>query len=299
VTHAVLSRIVSFGIGIFGTGSGGRGPSLIAGDTVTCSNVGGGQKGLDLSQNKFVVENNLITGCRSGVYASNLKSGTVVHHNTVRLPYDGILIDQGYLDTATVKVDSNAVSGASNAGVAQSNYGRLTMTGNNIRNNLYGVYAPNPSGHVHQLHANAFVGNTSSGVYTSSDSVSATNNWWGGTGDGGACTTGADCVSLHVDTTGHLGAEPPGLPPLAPPVLAAAPRVTTLATTTAPPGAGTRPARHEHRSKPAKVTTTATPARATPIQQQIDRRSAAEARRAQRDERRAARREQLSQGHAR
>jgi len=142
----------------------------------------------------------------------------------------------------TALLDSNAVSGADSAAI-QIDGGGLVMTGNNIQNNAgYGLYIPFATGFDHQAHGNAFKANALFAIYTPSDSVDASGNWWGVDGGVSPGGPGADSVSGHTgDLTPLLAA--PSVPPLAPKVVlasAATVEVTTSAVTAAIQRTGTR-----------------------------------------------------------
>ena len=294
VTHAVLSRIVSSGIAVYGAGSGGWGPSLLAGDTISCASVAGGQKGLDIGYNKFAVENNLITGCKEGLYVYRAGLGTVVRGNTVRVPVlNGITINQ-YVDSFTVRVDSNGVSEADTSAVRVLN-GRVVMSKNYLAGNTrYGLYIPTaayPAYAPFQVHQNAFVGNALYGVYVASDTVDADNNWWGA--DAQPCFSGADCAAGRVDSTAHLAAAPGGLPTLAPPAAAAPSAISSPAQAVPIGPPAVRPARAAKQARPAAAVGTrpaGTPERAARIEHARERREAAQARRIEHEGQREAKR---------
>jgi parallel beta-helix repeat protein len=162
-----------------------------------------------------------------GIALSNSAYLARIERNTLRrMRGAGIAIAQGS-DTATVVVDSNAVSAADTAAVRLTT-GKLLMRGNNVRNNpRYGVQITSSLGAIHQIHGNAFQGNGLYAVLSPSDSVDATGNWWGVDGALPG-TAGADSVSGRVNGTSPLAGEPAGLLPLAPPVVAAAPQATAV-----------------------------------------------------------------------
>ena len=99
------------------------------------------------------------------------------------------------------------------------------MTGNNIQNNAqYGLNVPFSTGITHQAHGNAFKGNALFAIYTPSDSVGASSNWWGVNGQQPG-VGGADAVSGRTGDLTPLAAAP-SVPPLAPkvPLTSAMPR---------------------------------------------------------------------------
>jgi hypothetical protein len=137
--------------------------------------------------------------------------------NTLRRVH-GAAIAITQFDTATVVLDTNAISAADTAAVRVTQ-GSLTMRGNNVRNNAIDGVRIEEYFWTYRIHGNAFKGNGRYAVVDNSAlaTVDADSNWWGANGiqPGGV---GADSV-LGVTDTLPLAAEPTGLPPLAPPVL--------------------------------------------------------------------------------
>ncbi|HXI33295.1 MAG TPA: NosD domain-containing protein, partial [Gemmatimonadales bacterium] len=218
-TDNVLTRISAQGFQLQAfSGTGVQ--AVIARDSVTCT--GATARGIDVTGFPFVLEDNYLSGCYLGVYEQRALPGSVVRRNTVRGAVDGITVNQ--LDTVTVRVDSNGVSGASDAAVARVNGGRVAMTHNNISGNVYGVYLSLPSygGPVRDdLHDNSFTGNSSYAVYSAYDTVNAQQNWWG-LSTGSHSGPGSDSAFGYVDTTNFLSGPPVNLPGLAPRFLATA-----------------------------------------------------------------------------
>ncbi|MBI4502686.1 MAG: right-handed parallel beta-helix repeat-containing protein [Gemmatimonadetes bacterium] len=292
VSNAVLTRIQNRGLSINPPGGiSGRGPTVLAGNTVTCNNNAGTGRAIDYGYGRYVVQNNMVTGCYYGIYAALVKSGSVLSHNTVRNAYYGITIDQP--DTVTVRVDSNAVSGSTSAGVYQLGSAHLFLTGNNVQNNSYGLYLPYSTGlFVHQVHENAFVGNASYGIIASYDTVAASRNWWG-LATGANSGPGADNTSGRIGTDTALAAAPSGLPPLAPAV-ALAPAVPSTVTAPQAPERSARPrpakASKVRPAMRAPAIPTVSPERAARIQRSSTARAAHEAKDAERRQEREARR---------
>ena len=173
--------------------------------------------------------------------------------NAIRRPRsNGIVVDQ--LDTATVFVDSNAVSVADSVAVRLFN-GRFDLQGNNIRNNRGDGVRLETYGGPHEMHGNAFKGN---GGYAANDNygestTNADGNWWGADGQppGGP---GADSARGIYDNA-PLASEPTGLPPLAPPagIMATRPVASALPAASSVQAAvvpvGTSPGRHPTRAE--------------------------------------------------
>jgi len=141
----------------------------------------------------------------------------------------GILIDHS--GSALIVMDSNAVSTIDSAGVRIS-IGQVSMTGNNIRNNLRNGVEFATSGGANDLHGNALQGN---GLYAVANlidaNVNADGNWWGA--PAGPNTPGADSTFGPVGDAAPL-ASPPTVPSLSAPLpLHAA--VVRAPTYTAPP----------------------------------------------------------------
>lgn len=225
---------------------------------------------------------------QGGVALLDSRYAARIERNTLRRVHgSAITISQG--DTATVVVDSNAVSAADTAAVRLT-AGNLLMRGNNVRNNLrHGVQITSSGGGIHQIHGNAFKGNALYAVLSPSDSVDASGNWWGvdaalpGTG-------GADSVSGRVNGTSPLPAEPAGLLPLAPPVVAAAPHATAVRLSAA---ASARPEARAKVERPAPVSRPPRPpkmVKGMPLESQAGARAAGRARAIEWEKEREARR---------
>ncbi len=226
---------------------------------------------------------------QGGVALLDSRYAARIERNTLRRVHGGAAISISQGDTATVVVDSNAVSAADTAAVRLT-AGNLLMRGNNIRNNLrHGVQIASSAGGIHQIHGNAFKGNGLYAVLSPSDSADASGNWWGvdaalpGTG-------GADSVSGRVNGTSPLPAEPAGLLPLAPPVVAAAPHATAVRL---PAAASVRPEARAKVERPAPVSRPPRPSKtvkAMPLESQADARAAGRARAIEWEKEREARR---------
>jgi len=237
--------------------------------------------------------------------------------NTVRRSAGaGIAVDQqeyNYhpFDTATIFVDSNAVSVSDTAAVRMGN-GLLSMRHNNIRNNVRdGVFFLYSNG-THILRDNAFQGNGLYAVNNGADgSVDADTNWWGVD----AMPPGAPGTdsALIANDNAPLSASPANLLPPAPPVFRPAAPLAALRAT-APTAAasatqGPRPARaarpspapraaEARRTLPGErgqVQATRAAAAATRAREREVRRQALEAQRAARDSTVAARLAQSQQ----
>ncbi|GBD31481.1 hypothetical protein HRbin33_00440 [bacterium HR33] len=147
-------------------------------------------------------------------------------------------IDVTVTDTATVLVDSNAVSGTGYAGI-QLYYVQGSVTGrrNNIAGNaLDGILNVGTSGPRSFTLGKFNSGGVGNGRYAvnSSAPFDATQNWWGSaSGAGGQFGSGlanADSVSsAQVDVSSPLTAEPSEPPPLSSPPIAAALSASPLA----------------------------------------------------------------------
>jgi hypothetical protein len=162
-----------------------------------------------------------------GISLGQVTYGARVVGNTLRRMHGaGVSINQS-TDTATAKVDSNAVSAADTAAVRVL-AGNLTMTGNNIQNNVRDGLSILPLYGVYSVHSNAFKGNGRYAVASTSNStVDATQNWWGVDGGVPPGQAGADSVSGIIDASAPLSTAPSGLPALAPPPLIASAAAAT------------------------------------------------------------------------
>ena len=148
------------------------------------------------------------------LYGGTLYQARIAGNTLRRVRGAAIAINQ--FDSATVVLDTNAVSVADTAAVRVTQ-GSVTMRGNNIRNNAMDGVRIDDSYGTHRIQGNAFKGNALYAVNNDgSATVDITGNWWGvnGTAPGGL---GADSVRFAGTDTLPLAAEPPGLPPLAPP----------------------------------------------------------------------------------
>jgi hypothetical protein len=165
-----------------------------------------------------------------GIAVDHITNAGHIAGNTLRRVHGaGVSINQ--TDTATIQVDSNAVSSADTAAVRLLNGGTLLMRGNNIRNNALDGLSILTSFGVYAAHGNAFQGNGRYALYSTADAtVDATVNWWGVPGVAAAPgDPGADSVSGVIDYSSPLSDEPAGLPSLAPPALvASAPAATAV-----------------------------------------------------------------------
>lgn len=288
VTDNVLTRVVNEGLYVYASGGTGR-FAQIARDSVSCA--GTGPRAIDVSGFPVLVEDNVTTGCFVGIYAGSTVQGGVVRRNTIRAPVDGIMVSSYF--NVTTRVDSNGVSGATDAGVYRAGAGRLSMTHNNISGNFNGVFIDggNPNVDRHDLHDNSFTGNSNYAVSTAFDTVNAQLNWWG-LSTGSHSGAGSDSTLGTVDATNFLTSAPSGLPGLAPRLLAAAPVrtaasrsvMTAAPTPRTPPVAAGRPApaparRPAHAFTPGPRMPAATIAR---IQEQLRRRAERDAREAAR-----------------
>ena len=161
---------------------------------------------------------------RGAIGVANATYALRVAGNTVRRArYAGIAADQQLyyfdpLDTATVFVDSNAVSASDTAAVLFQ-AGTLSMRHNNIRNNvLDGVHFAQAPGANSIMRDNAFQGNGLYAVNNPSLSfVDINDNWWGVDGMPPG-SPGTDSTLGAFDDVPLL-ASPTNLPPLAPPAL--------------------------------------------------------------------------------
>ena len=125
----------------------------------------------------------------------------------------GILLDQA--GSALVVVDSNAVSTSDSAAVRITT-GQISMTGNNVQNNLRNGVEFATSGGANDLHGNALQGNGRYAVANLIDAnVNADGNWWGA--PAGPNTPGADSTSGPIGDAAPL-ASPPAVPSLSAPL---------------------------------------------------------------------------------
>lgn len=266
---------------------------------VTCSVAGYDSYGLRHDNGPARFENNAVRKCRRGLWSYNYSypTATVTFRGDTLLPDSatyyraGIRADGKWQATIVANrivggyygmdlsvtdslvptvIDSNAVSGAGNAGIYLYYVnGAVTGARNNISSNpQYGIY--NYGNGSRSFTLGRFVGNTSRAVYNlASVTFGATQNWWGDP-DFGAAT---DTVFGPVDVSSWLTSDPTDVPALAPrPTIAAsAAAVWPDATAVAP------------RSAPSAATSGAAPL--------TDRGAVREARRAAKDAERAARRQ--------
>lgn len=139
----------------------------------------------------------LIVGATNGV--ARLADNKIRH-----VAGQGILVDQA--GSALIVVDSNAVSAIDSAAVRITT-GQVSMTGNNIRNNLRNGVEFSTSGGANDLHGNALQGN---GLYAVANlidaNVNADGNWWGA--PTGPNTPGADSTSGPVGDATPLASAP-------------------------------------------------------------------------------------------
>lgn len=183
------------------------------------------------------VDDNVLTNCAIGVYASNsasyplvddsIRRNTIVADSVVR--YYGVeaigkvrpTIRKNHVrsgayglylspsDTATVTVDSNVVSQAYTAGMYLGATGPMVGHWNNVDSNrAYGVLTGGGSQPV-TLRAGRFVGNASYSLYNGgANTILADSNWWGkSTGPG---TAGADSVFGTATVTPYSTSDPLG-----------------------------------------------------------------------------------------
>jgi hypothetical protein len=292
VRSNVITRAVNAGVD-FEFGAGARGPSRIAGNSITCTTRSALQAGVFVYTASAVVEQDTVTGCRVGIGSANaVQSGTRIRLNTLRTNSYAVALQQ--YDTTLIRVDSNGVSGSDTAAVYVY-YAKTSLTHNRIENNAGdGLYVYYSQGFVTQARDNAFVNNTGYAVIALSDSVDASANYWGGGAPGTGPPNG---VSGHINFSGFLTVPPPNLPGLAPPGFVVASSVA--ATAAAPPAVRREappPPVRAARVRPAFAPAAAsnrTPERVAQIEAGRQRREAQEARRAEREARVAAEREAL------
>ncbi len=291
VRSNVITRAVNSGV-YFEFGAGARGPSRIAGNSITCTTRSAFQVGVVVYTAGAVVEQDTVTGCRVGIGTANaVQSGTRIRLNTLRTNSYAVALQQ--YDTTLIRVDSNGVSGSDTAAVYVY-YAKTSLTHNRIENNAGdGLYVYYSQGFVTQAHDNAFVNNTGYAVIALSDSVDASANYWGGGAPGTGPPNG---VSGRINTSGFLTVPPPNLPGLAPPGFVVASSVA--ATAAAPPAVPREapPPVPAARVRPVFAPASApnrTPERVAQIEAGRQRREAQEARRAEREARVAAEREAL------
>jgi len=152
-------------------------------------------------------------GTGIAVFGATNGAARLVDNKIRHVAGQGILID--HLGSATVVVDSNAVSSTDTAGVRIST-GQVSMTGNNIRNNLRNGVEFSTSGGANDLHGNALQGNARYAVANLIDAnVNADGNWWGA--PTGPNTSGADSTFGPVGDATPL-AGPPVVPSLSAPL---------------------------------------------------------------------------------
>ncbi|MFN2570691.1 MAG: right-handed parallel beta-helix repeat-containing protein [Gemmatimonadales bacterium] len=287
VANNRLTRVSYLGIEA-GTGGGSPGGVVLQGNSVACTAFAGSQYGLLLdTPRRYTVFGDTVTGCGTAVYLRALLSGSIVRGTALRNGQYGVRGDQYTYDTVTVAVDSNGISGMSQA-AAYYTGGHVLFTRNRIENNgQFGLQTSTALGQLNEAHFNAFANNPFGAIYAAGDSVNAQSNYWGSAA--GACQ-GGDCVVGPVDTSSFLTAPPLGLPGLSPPLLAAL--ATTISPTSTTGVAPRQPARvslhivkaaRASRHLPAGVS----PERAAQIQRAATKRAA---RAAQRASRQAARR---------
>jgi hypothetical protein len=158
-------------------------------------------------------------------------------------------IDLTLSDTATVVVDSNAVSATGGAGIdIYYVSGPVTGVRNNIAANLFdGVLNVGTSGPRSLTLGKFNSGGVGNGQWAvnSATAFDATQNWWGNAsgagGPFGSTLQNADSASsAAVDVSSPLGTEPGDVPALAPPLfpaIAGAPRALGPGTAALPPPA--------------------------------------------------------------
>ncbi len=253
------------------------------------------------------------------IAVSQVRARARVAGNTIRRSAaPGVAVEQQEyywypLDTATVFVDSNAVSVTDSVAVRVGT-AVLSMRHNNVRNNARDGVRFDGSAGAHVLRDNAFKGNGRYAVINPIEaSVSADSNWWGVDGQmprqpGDTAIAGVDSVDGVFDSA-PLAAEPTGLPPLAPPAfrpsaLALAPLLSEAAPSAfrsdgaRPAARPERPGRAQRQPRAAagargEAPAARRPARAARLQETAVHRQAADAARAARDSTRAARRAAL------
>jgi len=151
----------------------------------------------------------------TGITVFGATNGTarLVDNKIRHVAGQGILLDQA--GSAIVFADSNAVSTIDSAGVRIAN-GQISMTGNNIRNNLRNGVEFSTSGGLNDLHGNVLQGNGLYAVANLIDAgVNADGNWWGA--PAGPNTPGADSTFGPVSDAAPL-AGPPAVPSLSAPL---------------------------------------------------------------------------------
>ncbi len=178
---------------------------------------------------------------RGGIGVGNIQYAARIAGNTVRRARSaGIAVDQllcCFADTATVFVDSNAVS-ASDTAAVRLDEGVVWMRHNNIRNNLRDGVFFNTASSGHEFHGNAFKGNGGYAINNFGDASANTDgNWWGVDGAFPG-DPGTDSVVGVADAT-PLSVEPANLPALAPPALRPAPSAVRMAGAQTPAAATT------------------------------------------------------------
>jgi hypothetical protein len=184
------------------------------------------------------------------IAVSQVRTRARVAGNTVRRSAaPGIAAEQQEyywypLDTATIVVDSNAVSAVDTVAVRVGT-ATVSLRHNNIRNNTGDGVRFDASTSGNLLRDNAFQGTGRYAVYIGSEaSVSADSNWWGVNGQpprqpGDTVIAGVDSVSGVFDSA-PLAAEPFGLLPLAPPAFRLSPVLASVGAA-APTGAAVPP----------------------------------------------------------
>lgn len=235
VFNSTFTRASYMGIHVYGR-SGARGPSLIAGTSITCTTPGYYQYGVYAYDTPVIVQHDTVTNCERGVDFSSVRSGSRIRQSTLRNNPIGVAITQyAPSDTVLVRVDSTAISGSATAAV--SVYGMSAYNHNRIENNAGdGLSISWAYGAVTQAHDNAFVNNTGYALVATSDTVDASANWWGSASQ--PPTSPPNGVLGRIDTSNPLASAPANLPGLTPP--SASVRVATASEpnpTAAPPSA--------------------------------------------------------------
>jgi len=234
VLNSTFTRVATYGVFI-GNATGARGPSLLAGNAITCVAQQAGQYGVQVTDAAVNVAFDTVTTCDRGVSLSSVHTGSRIRQSTLRSNNVAVDIAQGYpFDTVSIPVDSNGVSGTATAAVQV--VGVVPFTHNRIENNAGdGLLISSTTGTVMQAHDNAFVSNAGYAVnVVGGDSVDATSNWWGSPSQPGG--TPPNGVTGRVDTGSPLASAPANLPGLAPPALVQAARPTgAMATAPLPP----------------------------------------------------------------
>jgi hypothetical protein len=300
VRDNVLTTV--YGTAIVMTGYGAtRGPSSVADNSITCGTPYGetAANGIVLNASLVVhVERNVILGpiCNYGITVNNLTSGSVLRGNTLRQLAYGIWVSYG--DTTTLAIDSNTIAGSYTGVGVQS--GRVHLTRNSIGNgNYYGLNVAFPGQVQIASDSNAFVGNFYA-IYSATDSVDATNNWWGDPAGPGPLTAGDSVAGSRIATSPFLDSLPANLPAFGPAFaprtfMAAAASATSLSA--ARPQLAAAPAQHPARvARPApaakrprasrSIPAGLAPERAAAIQRSLDKRAAHEAERVSRQAKR-------------